>query len=160
MQIRVNTCRLAKLIGVAAAWIAGSVAADEGAKDSVSKAADRMIASCLEHATANKLPPLSIVIVDATGAIIAAKRQDGAPPASADAALLKARTATRAKAPTAALTSLVAQDQATRDVFLVLGLTGIPGGIPFALGAVGVSGAEPGQDASCAQRAVDAVGNK
>jgi glc operon protein GlcG len=167
VKIGTDICRRATLMALAVALISTAAAADEGASKGASlQAADRMIASCLQHAAASRLPPLSIVVVDATGAIVAAKRQDGAPPASLDAALLKARTATRTSAPTAALTQLVAQDQPTRDVFLVLGLTGIPGGIPLAgadsqiVGAVGVSGAQPDQDASCAQRAVDAAGNK
>jgi len=75
-------------------------------------------------------------------------------PASVDAALLKARTAIRTSAATAALAPALS-DPATRDVFLVLQLTGIPGGVPFAQGAVGVSGAQPEQDAGCAQQAVD-----
>ena len=142
-------------------------AADEGASKGASlQAVDRMIAGCLQQAATERLPPLSIVVVDASGAIVAAKRQEGAPPASLDAALLKARTAIRTSAPTAALAPLVAQDRPTRDAFLVLGMTAIPGGIPLAgsdsriVGAVGVSGAQPNQDASCAQRAVDTAGNK
>jgi glc operon protein GlcG len=157
----------ATLIGLAAAGIAThAVADDDKSSGSLLQSADRMIAGCLQHAAATKLPPLSIVVVDASGTLIAFKRQDGAMPASADAALLKARTAIRTNVPTAALASVVAEDPATRDAFLVLELTGIPGGMPFArgdvrvAGAVGVSGALPDQDAGCAQRAVEAAGNK
>jgi glc operon protein GlcG len=167
VKIGTGTCRRATLVASGLALIATAVAADEGAsKDASLQAAERMIASCVQHAAASRLPPLSIVVVDATGAIVAAMHQDGAPPASFDAALLKARTATRTNAPTAALAPLVTQDPSTRDVFLALGLAGIPGGVPLAgahsriAGAVGVSGAQPDQDASCAQRAVDAAGNK
>lgn len=156
--------RFAVLAGIAGLCMMGSAVADERAPAAADQApargtlqlADRMIASCLEHAIATKSPPLSVVVVDATGALIAAKRQDGAMPASVDAALLKARTVIRTTVATEALTPALA-DPATRDAFLVLQLTGIPGGVPFSQGAVGVSGAQPDQDAGCAQKAADAA---
>lgn len=166
---RTTISAAATLIGSLAMCVATPIVADNAkpsAAASPLQTADRMIAGCLQHAAAAKLPPLSIVVIDAGGALIAFKRQDGAMPASADAALLKARTAVRTNAPTAALTALVAQDPPTRDAFLVLELTGMPGGVPFArgdvpiAGAVGVSGAQPDQDANCAQQAVDAAGAK
>jgi glc operon protein GlcG len=131
--------------------------------DSTLAAAERMIAGCFAHAAANKMPPVSAVVVDASGAIIASKRQDGAIPVSSDAALLKARTSIRTRAPTAALSAIVQGDAGTRDAFIALQLTSIPGGVPFSrgdeavAGAVGVSGAQPDQDAACAMSAVQAV---
>lgn len=154
--------RLAVLAGVAGlcmmspAFANDSTAADQAVAKPTLQLAERMIASCLEHAAATRLPPLSVVVVDASGALIAAQRQDGAMPASVDAALLKARTVIRTNVATAALTPALA-DPATRDAFLVLQLTGIAGGVPFAQGAVGVSGAQPDQDAGCAQQAVAAA---
>lgn len=131
--------------------------------DSMLGAAEQMIASCFAYATANKLPPLSVVVVDATGSLIASKRQDGAMPVSSDVALLKARTSLRTRAPTAVLAPIVQGDAGTRDAFITMDLTAIPGGMPFArgaeivAGAVGVSGAQPDQDAACAMSAVAAV---
>lgn len=129
--------------------------------DSMLSAAERMISSCFAYAAANKLPPLSVVIVDASGTLIAAKRQDGAMPVSTDAALLKARTSIRTRLPTAVLSPAVQGDAGTRDAFITMDLTAIPGGVPFARGAeqgaVGVSGAQPDQDAACATSAVGAV---
>lgn len=156
--------RLAVLAGVAGLCMMSSAfandstapAADQAVAKPTLQLAERMIASCLEHAAATRLPPLSVVVVDASGALIAAQRQDGAMPASVDAALLKARTVIRTNVATAALTPALA-DPATRDAFLVLQLTGIAGGVPFAQGAVGVSGAQPDQDAGCAQQAVAAT---
>jgi glc operon protein GlcG len=61
-------------------------------------------------------------------------------------------------------TALAAQDPATRDTFILLKLTTIPGGVPYlgsdgrVLGAVGVSGAQPSQDAGCAEQAVAGAG--
>jgi hypothetical protein len=73
-------CRLAALMSLGAALdVTPAAAADGVSKSSLLQAADRMIASCLQHAAASKLPPPRIVVVDATGVIIAAKRQDGAP---------------------------------------------------------------------------------
>jgi glc operon protein GlcG len=126
-------------------------------------AAERMISSCFAYAATNKLPPLSVVVVDASGALIASKRQDGAMPVSSDAALLKARTSVRTYAPTAVLAPIVQGDVGTRDAFITMQLTAIPGGVPFSrgadavAGAVGVSGAQPDQDAACAMSAVGAV---
>lgn len=131
--------------------------------DSMLVAAEKMISSCFAYAAANKMPPVSVVVIDATGSLIAAKRQDGAMPVASDAALLKARTSVRTRAPTAALSPVVQGDAGTRDAFITMGLTGIPGGVPFArgteavAGAVGVSGAQPDQDAACATSAVNAV---
>ncbi len=131
--------------------------------DSMLVAAERMISNCIDYAAANKLPPVSVVVVDASGALIAAKRQDGAMPVSSDAALLKARTSIRTRAPTAVLSPIVQADAGTRDAFITMQLTAIPGGVPFArgaeavAGAVGVSGGHPDQDAACATSAVAAL---
>lgn len=131
--------------------------------DSMLVAAERMISSCFAYAAANKMPAVSVVVIDATGSLIAAKRQDGAMPVSTDAALLKARTSVRTRAPTAVLSPVVQGDAGTRDAFITMQLTAIPGGVPFArgteavAGAVGVSGAHPDQDAACAASAVAAV---
>lgn len=133
------------------------------AADSMLATAERMISSCFAYAAANKLPPLSVVIVDASGSIIASKRQDGAMPVASDAALLKARTSVRTRAPTAVLSPIVQGDAGTRDAFITMQLTSIPGGAPFSrgaevvAGAVGVSGAQPDQDAACAMSAVGVV---
>jgi uncharacterized protein GlcG (DUF336 family) len=134
--------------------------------DSMLVAAERMISSCFAYAAANKLPPLSVVVIDATGSLIASKRQDGAMPVSSDAALLKARTSVRTRAPTAVLSPVVQADAGTRDAFITMELTAIPGGVPFSrgaevvAGAVGVSGAQPDQDAACAMSAVGSVKNQ
>lgn len=125
--------------------------------------AERMIESCLDYAASQKLTPLSVSVIDASGALVAFQRQDGASSASAEVALLKARTAARLNAPTALLGPVAASDAPTRDTFLMLQMTTIAGGVPFtaadgrAIGAVGVSGAAPEQDAECARRAVESL---
>lgn len=122
---------------------------------------EAMVARCFEYAASQKLPPLSVSVVDSSGTLLTFKRQADASPATAEAALLKARTAVRLNAPTAVLGPAVANDASTRDTFIILQLTTIPGGAPFAdrsgllAGAVGVSGASADQDAECAKRAAE-----
>lgn len=123
---------------------------------------ERMIARCLEHAARQHYPPLSVAVIDAAGSLVAFRRQDGASPATADAALLKARTAARLQAPTSVLGEAVAADASTRDAFMIMQLTTLPGGAPVSdpggqvRGAIGVSGSLNEQDAECARIAVDA----
>ncbi|HVT35731.1 MAG TPA: heme-binding protein [Nevskiaceae bacterium] len=125
------------------------------------KDGERMVARCLDFATANKYPPLSVAVIDASGSLVLFKRQDGASSASADAALLKARTALRLNAPTSVLGTVAAADAPTRDAFIVMQMTTLPGGSPLqstdglAIGAVGVSGGEAEQDAECARMAAE-----
>lgn len=155
-----------RLLFAACVLCSGPMALGQGVPtqaDSMLVVAERMISNCFAYAAANELPPVSVVVVDASGALIASKRQDGAMPASIDAALLKARTSVRTRVPTAALSPVVQSDANTRDAFITLDLTAIPGGVPFArgaeavAGAVGVSGADPDQDAACASSAVGAA---
>lgn len=123
------------------------------------QAGERRIARCLEHAASQKITPLSVAVIDASGTLVAFKRQDGASQATAEAALLKARTALRLNAPTALLAQVAAADAPTRDAFLVMQMTTLPGGAPLSgedgvvTGAVGVSGATAEQDAECARLA-------
>lgn len=123
--------------------------------------AERMIARCLEHAASQKITPLSVAVIDASGTLVAFKRQDGASSATAEAAMLKARTALRLNAPTAVLAQVAAADAPTRDAFLIMQMTTLPGGAPVsgpdgnAAAAVGVSGGTAEQDAECAQQAIE-----
>ena len=133
-------------------------AAEKGG-DSALRAAEAMVARCLDHAASQKITPLSIGVIDASGTLLAFKRQDGASAATADAALLKARTALRLNAPTDVLGAVAAADAPTRDAFLIMQMTTLPGGVPFSddqgriAGAVGVSGGSAEQDTECARRA-------
>lgn len=149
------SCVSAALLAAASPAIAGDKRKVAGMA-SAQATAERMVAGCAEFARKNGYPPLSIGVVDATGALLAFTRQDGASPATADVALLKARTALKANAPTAALAQVAAADGPTRDTLLALQLTTLPGGAPFAGGALGVSGGDADQDVACLQRAIDA----
>lgn len=121
--------------------------------------ADGMIEACFRYAAEQKWTPLSVAVVDEGGALVEFKRQKGASALTADAAVLKARSAVRARDSTAALST---QDAATRDLLVLEQVTALPGGVPIMrghrlVGAAGVSGAKPEQDAACAQRAVAAA---
>jgi quinohemoprotein ethanol dehydrogenase len=125
--------------------------------------AQQLIARCEAYATENKLTPLSIAVVDASGTLLAFTRQQGASAATADVALVKARTAAKVEAPTSVLADVAAEDQAARDAYALLEFIAMPGGWPVAStdgtlkGAVGVSGALPKDDSACAQHAVEAI---
>jgi uncharacterized protein GlcG (DUF336 family) len=116
--------------------------------------ADSMAERCFAGSHANSWPPFTIAVVDTGGALLLLRREDGASPVTADAALLKARTAARSGAPTQALVAM-SQDSPTRDLLLLLQLTDDPGGIPIkaggrVIGAIGVSGGSAEQDVGCA----------
>ena len=82
----------ALLAATVVAALPGAAMAEPGSGQSL-REAERLIARCLDHAASQKLTPLSVGVVDASGALVAFKRQDGASSATAEAALLKARTA-------------------------------------------------------------------
>lgn len=130
------------------------------------KDGEGMIARCLDHAARLKYPPMSVGVIDASGTLVAFKRQDGATPATADAALLKARTSLRLNAPTSVLGPVAAGDASYRDAFLLMQMTTLAGGIPIAnedglvVGAIGVSGGLSEQDAECAQKALETASAK
>ncbi|MDM4771556.1 heme-binding protein [Solimonas sp. SE-A11] len=148
-----------KAVLFAAAMAAMPAQAAEKGGDSALRDAERMIARCLDYVAAQKLTPFSVGVIDVSGTLVAFKRQDGASAATAEAALLKARTALRLNAPTEVLGAVAAADAPTRDAFLVMQMTSLPGGMPLAddqgraVGAVGVSGGTAEQDAECARRA-------
>jgi glc operon protein GlcG len=153
---------LRTLCGIAcAAVIGGASAADAPPRQSIDDAAaESMAQQCFGHSRANTWPPFTIAVVDAGGSLIFLRRQDGASPVTAEAAVLKARTASRSGAPTQALAGM-SQDPPTRDLLLLLQLADDPGGVPLIsagriIGALGVSGGTAEQDVGCANLAAGA----
>ena len=165
MTIKSEWMKVAVLVAGTMTALTPAQAADKGG-DSALRDADRMIARCLDYVASQKLTPFSVGVIDASGTLVAFRRQDGASPATAEAALLKARTALRLQAPTAALGEVAAADAPTRDAFLVMQMTTLPGGVPLSdekgrvTGAVGVSGGTAEQDAECARRAAEPAAAK
>ncbi|MEZ5983189.1 MAG: heme-binding protein [Parvularculaceae bacterium] len=145
------------------AWVSPSLAGDNK-KDSNDAIAERMVDACFDRAASAGFPPFSIAVIDPTGALVVFKRQEGASAATAEVAMLKARTSLKANAPTAILTQVAGADEPTRDALLLLGLTTLPGGAPFAdgksgfSGAIGASGGDAAQDVQCLEEALSVLG--
>jgi glc operon protein GlcG len=152
MRISLRVCRVA---AAAAAVVSGVVLAADTRPRLLDQAwAESMIEQCFARSDTNGWPPFSIAVVDAGGAVVLLRRQDGASSVTAEAAVLKARTAARFGGPTQELVAL-SQDSPTRDLMLLLQLTDDPGGIPIkvggrVIGAIGVSGGAADQDVGCA----------
>ena len=132
-------------------------------KNVILSTAENMIEACFIFSEEHGLPPLAVSVVDAAGALVAFRRQDGASRAAGDAAIMKAQTAIRAQAPTAALAQYAAQHPRMQSIFAQLDLFALPGGAPFEaqrgafIGGVGVSGASEEQDVGCLERALGAL---
>src|ERR1700742_5128765 len=111
------------------------------------------VARLLEHARAEAVAnqwAVTIAIVDDGGHPLALERLDGAAPLSAYIAAEKARTAAMGRRPSAAYEEMI---NGGRTAFLSAPLTAmLGGGAPIVVdgqvvGAVGVSGAKPDEDA-------------
>jgi uncharacterized protein GlcG (DUF336 family) len=127
--------------------------------------AQKMAAGCQTKAL-EKGWKMSITIVDAGANPVYFQRMDGAYIASAEISKLKAENSAKMQMPT----SLFEEFAFGKDKKggLAPGLAELPGfvtlggGIPFKtskdfLGAIGVSGGYPHEDAECAQAGIDAV---
>jgi quinohemoprotein ethanol dehydrogenase len=123
--------------------------------------AQKMIASCEAFAAQKKLTPLSIAVVDESGALLAFARQQGASAVTGEVAVMKAQSAAKIGAPTSVLAHDATEDPAARDLYALLKVVTMPGAWPFSdssgtvRGAVGVSGALAKDDSDCAQWAVE-----
>lgn len=158
MQFSLRTLWGVAMTGVVVAGPAATATLPHPLDDA---AAESMAAECFAHSHAKSWPPFSIAIVDAGGAVILLRRQDGASSVTAEAALLKASTASRSGASTQDLMGM-SQDPPTRDLMLQLRLTDDPGGVPLkvgrrVIGAVGVSGGTAAQDVGCASLAASVL---
>jgi len=127
----------------------------------------RSIAAASHLAADQHQARVSIAVVDAGGHLLLLERRDGSSPASAEAAIAKARMAALNGKPTAALEASI---NGERPALLQLaGLFGQPaaamaGGLPLlqedsCLGAIGVSGMTPEIDSSIATAGVKGLGS-
>ena len=120
--------------------------------------AQRAIAAALAEARRQQWN-VSIAVVDVTGTLVAFQRMDGAPAASVDLSIGKARTAARFRRTSKEMEELVAR----RPAFgAVEGLVPVEGAVPIVVndvvvGAVGVSGVTSQQDAQVAAAGAGAV---
>lgn len=124
--------------------------------------AQEVIEAALEYVRENELPPMFVIVVDACGDEKASARMDGNGAASVVLAPVKARTSAAFRAPTAVLAQNVT-DPAAVASFTTAGFSLLGGGHPLTrdemvIGAIGVGGGSPAQDALVAEAAAAAVG--
>jgi uncharacterized protein GlcG (DUF336 family) len=125
------------------------------------KAAQAIVAGCAVHATA-KTQSHAIVVVDTGGHVVAALRMDGNGSGIFDFALAKAEAAAAWGFSTAQMIEGARSTPGFADAPHVVI---VPGGVPLfstdgkvRIGAVGVSGEAPADDAACAEAGIAAAG--
>jgi glc operon protein GlcG len=120
-------------------------------------AAERMISACLSAATARQLS-VAVAVVDDGGHSILQSRMDGVPAGAPDIVMGKARTAALFGMETKVLEDFAM----ARPTFLSTGATLLEGGVPViqdgcVVGAIGVGGATPAEDAVLARESIAAL---
>jgi len=125
------------------------------------RAAEAIIHGCVTHASAKKQSE-AIVVVDTGGHIVAALRMDGNGSGIFDFALAKAEAAAAWGFSTA---QMVENAKGTPGFANAPHVVTVPGGVPVfsadgkvRIGAVGVSGEAPADDAECAEAGIKAAG--
>ena len=124
-------------------------------------AAQAIVAGCAVHAS-SKMQSEAIAVVDTGGHLVAALRMDGNGSGIFDFALAKAEAAAAWGFSTAQMAQAAKGTPGFADAPHVVT---VPGGVPIwsadgkvRLGAIGVSGEEPSDDAACAEAGVKAAG--
>ena len=121
----------------------------------------RIIDGCLEHAKA-KRQSHAIAVYDRGGQPVALLRMDGNPPGVTDFAMQKAAAVAHWQFSTADMQTAAKETPGFGNAPRVVT---VPGGVPvyssdgkLFIGAVGVSGEAPADDAACAEAGVKAAG--
>ena len=148
-------------LAAAAPASAQSTGGDALTLRSVSLAQAKAVLRAAEREARRINVAMFIVVVDVCGDIKAASRQDGNGRASLTLAPLKAQTSLAFRTATATLAQRTT-DAVRAQSFLAAGFTLLGGGVPITdggqvIGAVGVGGGSPEQDAQVAQAGVDAL---
>ena len=138
-----------------------SVAAPAPAEPLGAKAAEAIVAGCAAHAAAKKQSE-AIAVVDSGGHLVAALRMDGNGSGIFDFALAKAEAAAAWGFSTADMAEAA---KGTPGFANAPHVVTVPGGVPIwsadgkvRIGAVGVSGEAPADDAACAEAGIRAAG--
>lgn len=151
-----NPARMVLLAAVllGAAWSPAAAALD-------ARSAQAIITGCADHAAA-KRQSHAIVVVDPGGNVVASLRMDGNGYGIMDFASAKARAAAAWGFSTAQMAESAAATPGFRDAPHVVT---VAGGLPVfpadgleRIGAVGVSGEAPADDAACAEAGIKAAG--
>lgn len=145
---------------VLAALLATPVAAQPSASLNA-QAAQAIVAGCAAHSTAKKQSH-AIVVVDSGGHLVAALRMDGNASGILDFSLAKAQAAAAWGFSTA---QMLEASRGTPGFDRAPKVVIVPGGVPVfsadgksRIGAVGVSGEAPRDDAACAEAGIAAAG--
>lgn len=125
------------------------------------RTAQAIIAGCVAHSTGRNQSH-AIAVVDAGGHLVAALRMDGNGYGVMEFAMAKARASAAWGGPTAGLAEGARSTPGFADAPHVVT---VPGGLPVSsadgrerIGAVGVSGEAPADDAACAEAGIMAAG--
>jgi uncharacterized protein GlcG (DUF336 family) len=118
--------------------------------------ADRAIAKANELGLA-----ISLVVVDEFGQLVQLDRMDGAPLMSPDIAEAKAVTALNFKSATSEVAKMRPEERKAVQEVVHFRIVPLPGGLPIldgkeVLGAIGISGANGGQEEAIARFAIAA----
>jgi len=150
----------ARLLGLALAALTVPVQA-QTSQMLDARAAEAIVNGCATHASAKKQSE-AIVVVDTGGHIVAALRMDGNGSGIFDFALAKAEAAAAWGFSTA---QMVENAKGTPGFANAPHVVTVPGGVPVfsadgkvRIGAVGVSGEAPPDDAECAEAGIRAAG--
>jgi len=150
----------ARLLGLALAALTVPVQA-QTSQMLDARAAEAIIHGCVTHASAKKQSE-AIVVVDTGGHVVAALRMDGNGSGIFDFALAKAEAAAAWGFSTA---QMVEAAKRTPGFAYAPHVVTVPGGVPVfsadgkvRIGAVGVSGEAPPDDAECAEAGIKAAG--
>jgi glc operon protein GlcG len=147
-------------LGVAAILLPAAAAA-QGPAVLDARAAQAIVAGCVAQAS-GKMQSHAIAVVDSGGHVVAALRMDGNSSGIFDFAQAKAEAAAAWGFSTA---QMVEAAKGTPGFANAPHVVTVPGGVPVysadgkvRIGAVGVSGEEPADDAECAEAGVGAAG--
>ena len=150
----------ARLLGLALAALTVPVQA-QTSQMLDARAAEAIVHGCAAHAIAKKQSE-AIVVVDTGGHVVAALRMDGNGSGIFDFALAKAEAAAAWGFSTA---QMVENAKGTPGFANAPHVVTVPGGVPVfsadgkvPIGAVGVSGEAPADDAECAEAGIEAAG--
>ena len=123
--------------------------------------AQKIIEGCVKHSAAKKQSH-AIAVVDNSGALLAFVRMDGNPPGVGEFALQKAVAAAAWRFSTEQMSEAAQRNPGFSSAPKVVT---VPGGVPIyaqrggdLLGAIGVSGEAPQDDAACAIAGITAAG--
>lgn len=125
--------------------------------------AKRVLAEAERHAELNELAVI-IAVVDSAAQLVALHRLNHAQFGSIPVAVSKAETAVRFKRPTKAFEDALSQGGIGLRLLAIPGATAVDGGLPLfregkIVGAVGVAGMLPSQDAEVALAGASALSN-